>query len=463
VRDDGLRAEVEAIRGGDVAAAGHARRRRDRRARATGAVGVVAQAVNQGIRLVVIPLSIKMLGVEQYGLWLVVGSLVAWGGLTDLGLAPGLINVVATAEGRGDRQEMRRAISTAFVAYAALAVVVAALAMGLSRWSGLAGLLGARTAELAESGRMLVLVCGLIFAASTLTRVVSTTTSALQKGYLGYFSYTVGSVASLGLLFALAASGCGGLLSYALVVSVPPLLAQVVLAGYVFGLLHRDLRPALGWFDGASLRTLWGFAGPLTVYQLANLGVLYSANLLIANRLGAGMVPQYSVPYAAFSVLIATAYLIVTPYTPALAEAKARGDWHWIKERAIHLLLASVGMFVAGGLVLTLVGQPFINWWTHKAVQPTVGLLVALMIFGGFRVAGNTINEVLTGLGLVWLTAGAFAAVSAFYMVTSWLALPVFGLITVPVVCGAAQLIYFAISLPAAFRHMDRRKTLVAS
>ena len=458
-----MSAEVEAIPVGDAVATGHARRRRDRRARTTGAVGVVVQVVNQGIRLVVIPLAIKMLGVEQYGLWLVVGSLVAWGGLTDLGLAPGLINVVARAEGRGDRQEMRRAISTAFAAYGVLAVLVAALAFGLSRWSGLAGLLGARTPELAASGRMLVLVCGLIFAASTLTRVVSTTTNALQKGYLGYLSYLAGSLASLGLLFALVAVGRGGLLSYVLVVSVPPLLAQMGLAGYVFGLLHRDLRPALRWFDIASLRTLWGFAGPLTVYQMANLGVLYSANLLIANRLGAGMVPQYSVPYAAFAVFIAAAFLIVTPYTPALAEAKARGDWQWIKKRTSHLLLVSVGMFMAGALVLTLAGQPLIRWWTHKAVHPPMGLLVALMIFGVFRVAGNTINEVLTGLGLVRLTAGAFVGVSAFYVITAWLALPAFGLITVPVVCGIAHMVYLAVSLPAAFRHMERGKALVAN
>jgi O-antigen/teichoic acid export membrane protein len=426
-------------------------------------VGVIVHAVNQGIRLVVIPLSIKMLGVEQYGLWLVVGSLVAWGGVADLGLAPGLVNVVATAQGRGDGQEMRRAISTAFAAYGVLAMVVAALAIALSRWSGLPGLLGARTPQLAESGRMLVLVCGLIFAASTLTRVVSTTTSALQKGYLGYFSYLAGSAVSLGLLFALAARGWGGLLSYVLIVSVPPLLAQVLLAGYVFGLLYRDLRPAWKWCDGASLRTLWGFAGPLTVYQLANLGVLYSANLLIANRLGAGTVPQYSVPYAAFAIFIATALLLVTPYTPALAEAKARGDWHWIEKRAVQLLLASVGMFMAGALVLTLAGQSFIKWWTHKTVHPTMGLLVALMIFGVFRVAGNTLNEVLTGLGLVRFTAGAFLAVSAFFVVASWLALPVFGLIAVPVVCGIAQIVYLTVSLPVAFRHMERGKAHVSN
>jgi O-antigen/teichoic acid export membrane protein len=404
--------------------------------------------------LVVIPLSIKMLGVEQYGLWLVVGSLVAWGGLTDLGLAPGLVNVVATAQGRGDRLGMRRAISTAFAAYGVMAMAVAMLVIVLTRWGGLAVLLGARAPELAERIHMLVLVCGLIFAASILTRIVSTTAAALQMGYLGQLSFLAGSLASLGLLLAIAARGAGGLLTYALVVSLPPLLAQAGAAVYLFGLLHRDLRPAWEWCDRASLRTLWGFAGPLTIYQLANLGVVYSANLLIANRLGAGAVPEYSVPYAAFTVMIATVGLIATPYTPALAEAKARGDWQWIKRRTVQLLLATLGMSMAGGLTLTVVGQPLIKWLTHRAVQPTMGLLLALMFFGAFRVAGNTINEVLTGLGLARFTAAAFATVSGLYVFASWLALPAFGLTAIPVACGVAQVAYLAVGLPVAFRNI---------
>src|ERR1019366_6915513 len=96
---------------------------------------------------------------------------------------------------------MRRAISTALAAYGVLAALVAALALGLSQWRGLPGLLGAREGGAAGGVRMLVLVCGLIFAASALTRVVSTTASALQEGYLGAYWQVAGSVASVGLLF----------------------------------------------------------------------------------------------------------------------------------------------------------------------------------------------------------------------------------------------------------------------
>ncbi|MEO8659271.1 MAG: lipopolysaccharide biosynthesis protein [Bryobacteraceae bacterium] len=450
---------AEDVQAGDLGRA----RWRDRQARKTGVTGVIVQGLSQAIRLVVIPLSIKMLGVEQYGIWLVVGSLVAWGGVTDLGLAPGLINVIATAQGRGDRQGVRRAISTAIAAYGALAIIIVGLAIVLSQWSGLPRLLGARTPEMVENGRMLVLVCGSIFAATTLTRVVNTTTTAMQEGYLGLFSFLAGSVASLALLISVATVGSKGLLSYALVVTLPPLFAQLGLALYVYGWRHRDLRPGWRWVDRASLQTLWGFAGPLTVYQIANLGVLYSANVLIANRLGAAMVPQYSVPYAAFAVFITAASLIVTPYTPAIAEAKVRGDWEWIRRRTQQVILASVGLFATGGLVIAAIGRPAIDWWTSSAVVPPIGLLLALLFFGVFRVAGSTINEVLTGLGLVRFAAGAFVVVSALYVIASWLALPAFGLVVLPLASGAAHVVYVTVSAIVAFSAINRGRATAAA
>src|ERR1019366_5487353 len=184
-----------------------------------------------------------------------------------------------------------------------------------------------------------------------LTRVVSTTASALQEGYLGAYWQVAGSVASVGLLFVVARLG-GGLLSYALVVSVPPLLAQGGLAAYLFGWRHRDLRPAWRCCERASLRALWGFAGPLTLLQLSSTAGLYSANLLIGNRLGAAAVPVYAVPYALYAAVNGVVWTIVYPFLPAFAEAAGRSDWGWVRKRVTHVFAVGVGIAISGGAVL---------------------------------------------------------------------------------------------------------------
>jgi O-antigen/teichoic acid export membrane protein len=412
-------------------------------------VGLAVTALSRGIQLVVIPLSIRMLGVEQYGLWLVVGSLVAWGGLTDFGLAPGLVNVVATAHGRDDRDSIRRAISTALAAYGALAVVVAALAVGLSQSSGLPGLLGARGPGSAESVRMLVLVCGLIFAASTLTRVVSTTASALQEGYLGAYWQVAGSVASMGLLFALLGRG-GGLLSYALVVSVPPLFVQAGLAAYLFGWRHRDLRPAWGCCEMASLKTLWGFAGPLTLLQLSTTAGLYSVNLLIGNRLGAARVPGYAVPYALFAALSGLIWTIVYPFLPAFAEAAGRSDWDWVRKRITHVFGIGVGIATGGGVVLVLGGNMFLRLWTGGRIQPGMELLLALFACTIIGVSSAINSVILQGIGDVRLLARVYCCMALLVVVGTWLLLPAVGIVASPLASAIGAALNVALTLPRA-------------
>jgi O-antigen/teichoic acid export membrane protein len=378
------------------------RLRRDQQALKTAGAGLVALVLGYAVRLAVIPLSLKLLGTERYGLWLAVGSLIAWGGIADLGFSPGLVNVVAGASGHADREAMRRHISTALAAYTVLAVIMALAMLAVSRWPGLSGLLGARNPDLAKETRLLVAVCGLVFAVTMLTSVIPATFTALQEGYLGVWSYLAGSLVNLTLLVPLVWRG-GSLLSYVLVMSVPPLVAQAAFGAYLFGWRHPDLRPGLRWCDRRSLRALWGFGGPLTLQQIANMAVLYSANILIANRLGPAAVPQYSVPYAMFAILTATALQIVSPYLPAYAEASARGDWHWIRRRAIAAVAVTAALLGGGGALLVLIGPAAIRLWAGGEIKPATGLLAALACFCLLKAVSNANGVLLTGLGLVSL------------------------------------------------------------
>jgi len=456
-----LRAAVEFAAGSAEELKG-VRLRRDRQALKTAGAGVAVQTVGYVVRLVVIPLSLKLLGTEKYGLWLTIGSLVSWGGIADLGFSPGLVNVVAGASGQADRKIMLRHISTAFAAYGALAGLLALAVLAASQWHGLPGMLGARTPELARETRLLVAVCGLIFAGMMLTRVIPTVCSALQEGYLGAWAYLGGSVGSLVLLLPLTWRG-GSLLSFTLAMGIPPLAAQVALGVYLFGRRHPDLRPTLRSCDYSSLRALWGLGAPLSLQQAANLAILYSANILIANRLGPGAVSQYSVPYAMFAILTVTAWLVVSPYLPAYAEAAARGDWHWIRRRAIAALAATAALLGGGGALLVLAGPTVIRLWAGGAIKPGTGLLAALACFCLLKAASNANGMLLTGLGLVKLLAGLYLTVAVLYGAGAWFLLPRLGIIAVPLAGAAAHLLDAGISLPYALRYIRSRQQVSAT
>src|SRR5207253_4132114 len=76
------------------------------------------------IPLVTVALFPKYLGDEGYGLYQLVGALVLWLGMTNLGLTMGLTNKLTDCHVSGDRQLARR-----YVTSLAFAMVVMALFM----------------------------------------------------------------------------------------------------------------------------------------------------------------------------------------------------------------------------------------------------------------------------------------------------------------------------------------------
>jgi len=435
----------------------HLRRERERLAWLTAKVGVLARVVSYAARLVVIPLSLKLLGAERYGLWLTVGSLIAWLGMSDFGFSQGLVNAIAESSGRDDRAAIRRLVSTGFTLFALLSLILTLFVIPASSWRPLERLLGvAGNPALARDAHLLLLICGLFFAASLSLRAVDSVCQGLQEGYLAAGS-AIGA-AALNLVAVAVLYWRGASLSaFALAMAAPSLLATAALGVYLFVIRHPDLRPSLRHWERSALGTIVRFGGPLFVLQLANLAILYSMNLLIANLLGAGEVPRYSVPYSLFMIVAGLCYLIVQPYIPAYAEAFRRGDVAWIRRRALKSLAITTGLMATAGLVLVAVGRPLIRLWAGPSVVPETELLFLMTVFSVLLVSAATNGVLLIGLGRVWAKALLQIAASGIFVIAAWAMLPHLGLVAVPLAGIAAFIADPVISLLYALSFIRSR------
>src|SRR5690242_19166527 len=171
---------------------------RHRQAGKTFRADLFGKAVNIGVRLLSIPLSLQLLGAERYGLWLTVSSVLMWLNLSQMGFGGGLLNEIGKASARDDRVLMRRHISTAYLVFLILALLVFAVILGISQTPLAPALLGVGKApNLVPEARALFLVAGALFAASLLTNAVGPVCMGLQEGYLAYGTFAAGSVLSL--------------------------------------------------------------------------------------------------------------------------------------------------------------------------------------------------------------------------------------------------------------------------
>ncbi len=413
------------------------RLRRDRQAWRTGQASVAAKAVNYGARLISIPLALRLLGPAPYGLWLTAGSLIGWLNFADLGLGSGLVNAVSAAQGGSGAPAVRRLVATAFAASAALALLLAAAVLALAHSDLALTLLGVRGhPQLAAESRRLLILLGLLFAASFALSPVNHLCAALQEGYRSQLASIVAVLGSLVLLGVLWFTGAS-LSLFALAMGAPAVIATAALAALLFGGAHRELVPRLAGVNVRSLGAIFSQGGPLFVVTLSDLCVVYSINILIAASFGVAEVPRIAVPLALCSVFVSICAGMTQPYWPACVEAAARRDWPWIRSAARRVYCLNAAVIGAGALGTAVLGRAFLGVWAGPAALPSQSLLNALAAYAVAQTFSYATGVLLMGLGRLKTRAILHAGATAAHWVGFWLLAGRFGLAALPV-AGAA-------------------------
>lgn len=174
---------------------------RTARASLSAAFGYVQFGVALVAGLWVVPFTLSHVGARMYGLWLASGELLAYAGLTELGVLVTLPWLIAESDGRQDRQRMRHLVATATAA--ALLTTFAYVVFVLGVWTVLPSML-----HLADGDRAAVIGPVVVIAAAGCVaqplRVFSAVLAGLQdvrfNGLLNLTNWMLGFVLTVFLL-----------------------------------------------------------------------------------------------------------------------------------------------------------------------------------------------------------------------------------------------------------------------
>ena len=350
-----------------------------RRARAATVAHVMNMGAALAVRAVSVPLALKMLGVERYGIWLTLLTLLSWLVLVDLGAPTALINPLIAALARDDRAAARRLVSSTLaflvpLAGVVLAVVAAAVAfLPIVRWMGV-------RPELAGEARAALLVALAFIALMIPLRLWSAILRAQQREYLVPWPEVAGQLLFLGGLVVMWRTGAT-LTGFVLALQGMFALAHAVMFSWVFLRHAPDLRPAPSFVRFRELRSVSGEGFAFFLGILGNLVVTQTAFLIISHFVGPAAVPAYGVPYQLYSFGFGVVFSWVKPLWPAYADAASRGDVDWIVRHHRRSLWQCVGAMAAGSMVIVLVGGPFIRWWTLGHVETPAALLLFMSLY----------------------------------------------------------------------------------
>lgn len=342
--------------------------------------GTAARVLSSGLSLISLPLAVRYLGAERYGVWATVTTTAVWINLLDLGIANTLTNHVSRAFALNDKRSAARYFTNALLltgAIAGSAAILCAFLLPQINWTQLLNVSSRVSA--AEIHHTVAAACALMLLALP-CNLVSKLLAGYQELHRNNYAMCGGALASLG----------GLALGIALRVSMPVLL--VMSAGcltfatlsnllFVVGWQKPWLRPRLSLIDRSAIRELLASGSSFFLIQVAAVVVFSSDNLIVSHYLGAAEVTPYSVTWRVVGLAAILQSLIFPALWPAYAEAYARRDFSWIRRAFAVTMRGTIALNVLCVALLLLFGRSLIRLWAGPAAVPTAALLLAMGIW----------------------------------------------------------------------------------
>jgi O-antigen/teichoic acid export membrane protein len=342
-------------------------------------VATSANVLGTGFRLLVwfvlTPFILGLLGPVAYGVWVVVGSIAAYGSLLDMGLTPALVKYVAEHVARGDPAGAGRVIATAVWLYILLGLVAFAVFLAIAPWvpdvlSIPAGQRGAATAVTMLTGLSLAI------------GIPSTAAPSVLMGLQRYDAVNAISTASTlaGAAATVIVLALGGGVVGMVAANIPVLLGTTAVTIVVIRRVRPDLGSGLGRPNRALVLTMAAYGSSSFAYQISNLLQRKTDELVVGGFLAVALVAPYSIGRRVSDLVIMVTQQFMNVLLPLASELHAEGDANRL--RAVYLTATRLGMALSlpVGTTIIVLAAPFITTWVGPDMGDAVPITIILAI-----------------------------------------------------------------------------------
>lgn len=362
--------------------------------------GLATNAVNTVVLAAGYPLYLYFLGYEQYGVWLVLATVLTFAQLGNLGIGPAVMKLVAEEHGRQNTLGIQQYVTTALVLLCISGTLVLVTILAFRRQ--IIGLFRLTDAN-AQMALWLLPYIGVLSIYVFVVQVMEAMLSGLGRMDLANYRGVLARVINLsvsGLLLFLG-FGVNSLLIGRIAAEVVTHLAIVLSIRRLFGirLLGRDS------LDLARGKRLLNFGG--MVFGGSLLSMLFSPlnKLVLSRYVGVAAVPIYEIALMGsmkIQGLVTAGQGALVPEISRIStewSAKTRSRVSELHTRSLKLLvLLGVPIFV----VLATLAPLVLEFWLGARFVEELPTAFRIMLLGTFMgVLGTPAYHVLMGMGHV--------------------------------------------------------------
>lgn len=345
-----------------------------------------------------VPIVLRYLGVELYGVWAVILNVVSWIAYFDIGIGNGLRNQLSIALAREENESsIKSLVSSAYILLSAIVTVMAIVAIllfQLINWNSLLNV----DSHLYSDLKAPICVSFLLMCLSFIFSICKSLFFAIQKAHivnlLGVVQQAL-MLASVCALF-LFPTLDDPLFSVAVVYGLSSVVVGIGFTG-VFFYKHEKYMPSLKYFSKAKAIEVTDLGLRFFVVQIASLLLFSTSTIIVSNIFGPSEVTPFSTANKLFMALASLYVAVITPFWSSItANYERQGS------RAIPVAILSMAkpflVTLSGCFLLYLFYDTVIAVWLGQPLENPDGLILGMFIYTGIYMFNAIFSQVTNGL-----------------------------------------------------------------
>lgn len=367
---------------------------------------VTSKVVRLCSQTVIVGVALQHLGATSYGLYLTAVAALGWLSWGQVGLAPGLTNAIAGADGEERISDQGIYFTTALALVLAISaglflLTQALLALASETVLVLAGPHAHSNLELRAEWETFLQIALVLALLRLPLGIVESAFVGLQCIHILRIFDICGQILTV-TAAVLLAKGNAAKSIYLLGVGVATEFLVLLAGLYLVLRLRPSLRPALSKFSLQKSRQMIGVSSGYLIIQVSSYLVTSAGTLVLAANHGPTVVSGFSLTFLLYQMASGVWIMLITSLWGAFGEARSRGDWEWIATAQSRLIRFSTACATAFAIGLILFGNYALKLWTSGEVQVEQIFLLCMGLYTLVFSWAVIHAQILSALNQVW-------------------------------------------------------------
>ena len=345
------------------------------------------------------------LGIEKYGVWSTILTILSWIGIFDIGIGNGLRNKVAVLLSSGRKDECSKIISSSYAIITIIMGVASIFIIIITQFCNWNYIFGVK--EINENLTQIVSLCILFIVVGLIMSICKSIYFAMQKAFIvSLIEVLIQSINLIGIII-LKVFTNDNILFLALLYGLSTIIINFIFTIILFK-KYKYLSFNFSKIDIKEGSMIAKLGAKFFVLQICALVLFSTDSIIISIMYGATNVTPYSNVNKLFTAIISVYVAFISPLWSGITEANAKKEYLKIVKT-----IKMINLFMIPFFILSIIVAIIFRWisfiWLGIEIDYSTYLIIFGCIYSILSIWCNTYASIVNGLE--WMKVAMIVAI----------------------------------------------------